>query len=482
MPEYKPAASSEFLTRWLSNEPYRRYTKPPPHRPVFVSPPSRADGSAEAPIELDDDGGKARVPAAAVTFGHAQRKDWFFAEGFTQFNHGGSGGVPRKVMVAADQYRVLHESDARNGPLLKQKKEAARVAMARVMNADPEGVAFIENASGGFNAVLQRLIAGDTIIDLSTAYSPFVEYYQWLTEARGIRIVTAKVSWPLAGPDEVVSAFERALDAAGSLTNNSLAIFCHVTSHPALVLPVKRLVDTARARGLRTLVDGAHALGQVAVDMNALGDPDYYITDIQKWFYGAKGTALIYARHTERAPAGGLWPQPNTIDSFGDSFQARFGYTGTRDDAPYVAVGAALAYRESLGGEANIRDYIHELALWGQRHLVRAWNSSAVAPESMVGGMVNVIVPTQDASSVDECLAATCGLLSRWGILVNVEPPGTYDQHACVIRMCAQVGRPFLRPICQPSCAAVDPPPGPNPLLRGPAPWAQSLLTSDITL
>ena len=117
----------------------------------------------------------------------------------------------------------------------------------------------------------------------------------------------------------------------------------------------------------------------------------------------------------------------------------RFSTTGTRDDAPYTAVADALAYRQALGGEEKILSYIHELALWGQRHLQTAWNVSSIAPESMVGGMANVVVPTRDANSTDECLAATCGLLSRWGILVNVEPPGTYGQERCVIRMCAQV-------------------------------------------
>lgn len=81
-----------------------------------------------------------------------------------------------------------------------------------------------------------------------------------------------------AGDDAVVSALERALDTAGpTLSANSLAIFCHVTSHPALVLPVPRLVEAARSRGVRVLVDGAHALGQVNVDIQALGDPDFYV-------------------------------------------------------------------------------------------------------------------------------------------------------------------------------------------------------------
>lgn len=56
-----------------------------------------------------------------------------------------------------------------------------------------------------------------------------------------------------------------------------------------------------------------------------------------------------------------------------------------------------------------------------------------------IGGMVNAVVPTRDPSSTEECLAATCGLLTKYGILVNVEPPHTYGMGQCVIRICAQV-------------------------------------------
>ena len=69
----------------------------------------------------------------------------------------------------------------------------------------------------------------------------------------------------------------------------------HISSYPAVVLPVAAAVATARSGGFVTVVDGAHCLGNLAIDL-ALIDPDFYFANGHKWLYSARGSAFLYAR------------------------------------------------------------------------------------------------------------------------------------------------------------------------------------------
>jgi isopenicillin-N epimerase len=126
----------------------------------------------------------------------------------------------------------------------------------------------------------------------------------------------------------------------------------HVTSPTALVLPVAGIVAEARARGIVTVIDGAHAPGHVPLDLNALG-ADYYVGNCHKWLMAPKGTAFLHARTEAQAPlvpaviSHGWTEARETPGPFGGSaFLDAFQFQGTRDPAAWLAVPAALRFRE----------------------------------------------------------------------------------------------------------------------------------------
>ncbi len=126
----------------------------------------------------------------------------------------------------------------------------------------------------------------------------------------------------------------------------------HVTSPTALVLPVPGIVAEARARGIVTVIDGAHAPGHVPLDLNALR-ADYYVGNCHKWLMAPKGTAFLHARAGAQAalvPAvisHGWTEARESPGPFGGSaFLDAFQFQGTRDPAAWLAVSAALRFRE----------------------------------------------------------------------------------------------------------------------------------------
>ena len=59
------------------------------------------------------------------------------------------------------------------------------------------------------------------------------------------------------------------------------ALIDHITSPTAVVLPVARLAAACRARGVLCMVDGAHAPGQLDLDLSAMPDVDWYVGNLQ---------------------------------------------------------------------------------------------------------------------------------------------------------------------------------------------------------
>lgn len=124
-----------------------------------------------------------------------------------------------------------------------------------------------------------------------------------------------------------------------------LAVLDHITSKSALVLPIQRMIDLCHAAGVLVLVDGAHAPGQVDLNVTEL-NADWYVGNCHKWLMAPKGCAFLHARPDRQ---DGL--HPVTIShGYGKGFQAEFDWTGTWDPSAYLAVTAAIDFHHWLGG------------------------------------------------------------------------------------------------------------------------------------
>jgi isopenicillin-N epimerase len=220
--------------------------------------------------------------------------------------------------------------------------------------------------------------------------------------------VVAGIPFPLESEDAVVDAI---LDAVTARTR--LALISHVTSPTALVFPVERIVAGLAARGVDTLVDGAHAPGMLPLDLDRLGAA-WYTGNLHKWVCAPKGAAFLHARR-DRQP--GI--RPNTIshganaviDSDDDTgrsrFRAEFDWQGTLDPTAWLAVPDALRFVGGLvdGGWPEVMARNRALTLRARAAMSGALGLDAAtpAPDSMLGSMVALPLPT------DGPLAAPAG-------------------------------------------------------------------------
>ena len=380
----------------------------------------------------------AAAPTAA--FGHALRPLFFFEGNYTQLNHGAYGGTPRAVVDA--QYEYVAEMERNIDPFMNAETGyrrcilAARTELAALVNAPVNDTVLVDNASEAINDILRNfeppLSADEWILELSTAYGPFTGLYEWLGIRQGVQLLTVPIAWPVTGPESFVAPVAAALAANASSLNIRVAVISQISAYPAVSLPVRALVELFHSYGIPVVIDGAHALGNVAIDLQQMGDPDYAFWNVHKWYFGPKSSALLYVRRDHQLLHV---PAPSVVDNvMTQAFPDRFLWTGTRDRTAYCAIQAATAFREQLGGEAAIQAYNAGLALFAKRHLEAAWGVPPMAPDEMMSSLSIVQLPTHNTTVcgiLRDQLINVYGLgISGWTALPGIE---------CYLRISGQV-------------------------------------------
>lgn len=346
-----------------------------------------------------------------LPFGKPIRDAYFqFEPGTIYFNHGGYGATPRPVRIAKDRYTDILESqptkwfgkNKSTGKLGYQTwLEPVRDRLAKLIGANKSDVVFLDNASAGMNAVLRSLNwqTGDIVFLIGSLYAVFPYTAAWLEKQYGIRVIKVPISYPVSGAQSYVAPVQQALGGLSPADRAKirLTLIDHISSYPTVILPVVQLCELVReeTNGKSYIfIDGAHAVGSIAVDVATLhaAGAHFYVGDGHKWLFSPHGSGLLWV-----APEAQSFMQPDVISSEnppGTPFQSRFDYIGTRDYGPWLAMADALDFRErQLGGESCIYDHLRELGHWAVKHLSERWQTEAVAPISMSAGLITMRLP-----------------------------------------------------------------------------------------
>jgi isopenicillin-N epimerase len=302
-------------------------------------------------------------------------------------NHGAFGGCPVAVLDAAEAIRRRVEASPMRYFVLDWQREldAARAALASFVRApdDGAGLVFVPNATTGvaiaLNAAADRLASGDEIVTTDHAYRACKNQLARLAEARGARVVLVPIALPF-DPDACVDAI-----AAAITPRTKLALLDHVTSPTALVMPIERIVPVLAARGIAVAIDGAHAPGQLALDVGALIalGVTWYAGNNHKWLCAPKSSGFVAAttRLVPLVTSHGASPEYGPANRL----HAELDWSGTADPSSHLAVPAAIA----IVGGADVRARNHALAVAMRQLLIDA-GASAIAPESSLGSMAAV--------------------------------------------------------------------------------------------
>jgi cysteine desulfurase / selenocysteine lyase len=287
---------------------------------------------------------------------------------------GASSQRAASVLRAVEEYETHSHANIHRGvhalsQAATEAFEGARERVRRFINArSPREIIFVRGTTEAINLVAQsyarpRFKAGDEIIVTALEHHANIVPWQMVCEQTGCTLKVAPIN---KQGEFLLDEFVKLLSP-----NTKLVAVAHVSNALGTILPVKKIVDAAHARGAVVLVDGAQAVPHTHVDVRALGC-DFYAFSGHK-IYGPTGIGVLYGREEllQAMPpyqGGGdmiltVSFEKTTYNDLPAKFEA-----GTPNISGAVGLAAAMDYIEGLGMEA-IAAHEHRLVELATRAL-----------------------------------------------------------------------------------------------------------------
>jgi selenocysteine lyase/cysteine desulfurase len=310
-------------------------------------------------------------------------------------NNGGCCPSPRVVHEAFKRYLDISNQAPvyHMWQILEPNIETVRRRLAAAFGCDSEEIAITRNASEALQIAQLGidLKAGDEVVTTNQDYGRMLD--TWDQRARRDGIVVKKISFPVPPP----SMDDLADRLIGAITPRTKVLhFCHITNLTGQIFPVRQICDAARAKGIKTIVDGAHAFAHFPYTLADLGC-DYYGTSLHKWLLAPIGTGFLYVR---RENIESLWPLTATAASK-DKDIRKFEEIGTHPAANHNAIAEALGFHQGIGTERKAARLRYLRNRWVERlksnPRIRIHTSLDPAQSCAIGTVQITTVPTTKA-------------------------------------------------------------------------------------
>jgi isopenicillin-N epimerase len=276
-------------------------------------------------------------------------------------NNGGVCPSPRVVHEALKRYLdISNQSPVYHmWQILEPNIESVRRRLAHAFGCDPEEMAITRNASEALQIAQLGidLKAGDEVVTTNQDYGRMLDTWQQRVRRDGIKLTQVSFPVPPKSMDVLADSLLNAITPATRILH-----FCHITNLTGQIFPVKRIADEARRRGIKTIVDGAHAFAHFPFKVSDLGC-DYYGTSLHKWLLAPIGTGFLYVRK-ENIPS--LWPLTPAAEAKSGDIR-KFEEIGTHPAANHNAIAEALTFHEGIGSERKAARLRYLRNRWADR-------------------------------------------------------------------------------------------------------------------
>ncbi len=368
-------------------------------------------------------------------------KHWRLNEKTVFLNHGSYGATPTIVLNEQKRWQLLLEKDPVKffEDIAPKALIESRKAIANLVNCDYEDLALIENATSGVNIILRSLKfdEGDEIIVPNHAYQACRNTIDYVAEKSGAVVVTCDIPFPIQGNQIIIDNIMKCVTE-----NTKLAMIDTVTSPTGLLMPFEELVGLLESKGVNVLLDAAHGIGMIPLDIEKIG-ASYTTSNCHKWLCAPKGSAFLHVRKDLQSLIHPLTISHGMTAPLGDStrFRHEFDWTGTRDVSAWCALPFVIdEFSKLVGMNWNeIMTHNRKLVIKGRNIICEKLSIIPPCPENMISSIATIKISSKQVSITDlyEIDPLHEKLLEDYNIQVPVwswpNPQGRY------IRISAQI-------------------------------------------
>ncbi|MGE5340477.1 MAG: aminotransferase class V-fold PLP-dependent enzyme [Candidatus Omnitrophota bacterium] len=306
------------------------------------------------------------------------RREFVFQPGIIYLNSGTEGSMPKPVL---SQYSVYLQKWASSpsyffafSEVMDDWQKRNREKVAQFLGTTLDNICLTNNTSEGLSmtALGLNFKAGDEVISTLQDFPSSESVFHVLQKTRGIVYTQLPLPTPTVSKEEIIAAFKT------SITPKTRALcFSHINYTTGLRMPAKELCDLARENNLISIVDGAHALGMIPLDVEAMGC-DFYATSGHKWLNGPPGTGVLYIRDAQHNPFG-LVPIISELYGFETAYTIveMLQIRGCNNTPGFTAMVDAIEFNQNIGKE-TIEDRILELNTYLKNRVVKEWGEQCL--------------------------------------------------------------------------------------------------------
>lgn len=261
----------------------------------------------------------------------------------TFLNHGSFGATPKPVFREYQRWQRISENQPVEfyGRRFADLMRESRVALGDYLGTDAKNLVYAQNVTIALNIVARSLELGpgDEVLSTNHEYGALDRTWRFLSKERGFTYINQPVD--LSSHRAFIESFLR-----GVTSNTKIIFLSHITSPTATIFPVEEIIRHAKEKNIITVIDGAHAPGQIPLHLDSLG-ADFYGGNLHKWLCAPKGAGFLYA-HPEvqrlLKPLVVSWGYEPELP--GDStFIDHHEWWGTRDISAFLTVPTAIQFQ-----------------------------------------------------------------------------------------------------------------------------------------
>ncbi|KAN0096323.1 PLP-dependent transferase [Hyaloscypha variabilis] len=387
--------------------------------------------------------GEVSLEDGRTPFGKQMLKHFRFDPNFINLNQGSFGAFPHVVRQKQREYQDACER--RPDPFIRydypRLLDVSRAAIAKVLNAPLSTIVFVPNVTTGVNTIIRNIVwntdGKDEILFFSTAYGACANTIDYISEVHHnlVQPRLIDLTYPVEDLD-LLDSFKQAIKASRAVGKRPrLAMFDTVSSLPGVRMPFESLAAICKEEGIFSLIDGAHGVGHLPLDLSAL-DPDFFTSNAHKWFFVPRGCAVLYVPERNQPLIRSSLPTSHGfVSKSGRAFRNplppsskseyvnNFEFVGTIDNTNYLVIPEAIEFRKNVcGGEEAIMEYCSKLAKEGGEAVARILGTNIMdnSTGTLTRGccIVNVLLPLEISPSKvpgQNCIDPGNGMLAtQW--------------------------------------------------------------------
>ncbi len=293
-------------------------------------------------------------------------------------NHGSFGACPKPVFEKYQDWQLQLEHQpleflGRRYPTLMAD---ARFALGAFLGTSGENLFFTPNTTTGINTVIRSLplSPGDEVLSNTFEYGALHRAWEFVCKKQGAKYRQCKIDLPIESKAQFIEVVWRHVNK-----KTKVLFLSHITSSNALTLPVAALISRAREQGIITIIDGAHAPGQIPLNLDSL-NADFYAGNCHKWLMAPKGSAFLYAHPEMQSMVDPLVVSWDNVSAGTSRFLKENEFQGTRDIAAYLTVPAAIDFFQE-NNWPEIQTICHALVKDAREGINAIFEQDAICPD-----------------------------------------------------------------------------------------------------